>query len=126
MAMLSLRWAGPVCMGRLPVQAQLAWVCVTVLRVFFLLSKCTNMEIAGVSEKVWDAYTEHKSRFGYAWSLLTQDILQFDVDTDQALSRIATANRTCRRVVWCCGLILTLICIRVCMQYLAWNRRRTK
>ena len=75
----------------------------------------------GVSEKVWDAYTGVQNIFGYAWTLLMQDMLQvpcakacvmhsttrypvfmyptqFDLDTDQALSRIATANRTCAYV----------------------------
>lgn len=49
----------------------------------------------GVSEKVWDAYKGVKTIYGYVWTFLLQDMLQFDVDTDQALSRIATANRTC-------------------------------
>jgi len=35
---------------------------------------------------------------GYAWNFLYQDILQFDMDTDAALSRIGTANRTC--AIW--------------------------
>ena len=74
--------------------------------------------------QVWDAYKGVQNIFGYVWTFLLQDILQvglagclccegraeeyrrcvlplplqFDVDTDQALSRIATANRTCRCV----------------------------
>lgn len=49
----------------------------------------------GISEKVWDAYTGTKPITGYAWNFLIQDILRYDMDTDSALSRIATANRTC-------------------------------
>ena len=47
---------------------------------------------------MWDAYKGTHAVLGYAWNFLFQDILQFDEDTDQALSRIATANRTC--AVW--------------------------
>ena len=49
----------------------------------------------GISEKVWDAYTGLDSAFGYAWNYMLADALMFDKDTDQVLSRIATANRTC-------------------------------
>ena len=49
----------------------------------------------GISEKVWDAYNGAKPINGYAWNFLLQDILRYDIDTDSALSRIATANRTC-------------------------------
>lgn len=49
----------------------------------------------GISEKVWLQYQGVENIFGYVWTFLLQDILQFDMDTDQALSRIASANRTC-------------------------------
>lgn len=49
----------------------------------------------GISEKVWDAYRGTDNPFGYAWNFLLQDALMFDKDSDQVLSRIATANRTC-------------------------------
>jgi hypothetical protein len=52
----------------------------------------------GISEKVWDAYKGVDNAFGYAWNFLLQDALMFDRDTDQVLSRIATANRTC--AIW--------------------------
>lgn len=51
-----------------------------------------------ISEKVWDAYTGTQNVFGYVWTFLLQDILRFDADTDQALSRMASANRTC--AIW--------------------------
>eukprot|EP01138_Halocafeteria_seosinensis_P011254 gb/GECG01011496.1/.p1 GENE.gb/GECG01011496.1/~~gb/GECG01011496.1/.p1 ORF type:complete len:448 (+),score=37.37 gb/GECG01011496.1/:1-1344(+) len=49
----------------------------------------------GISEKVWINYPGIENIVGYPFHFLLQDILQFDIDTDQALSRIATANRTC-------------------------------
>jgi len=49
----------------------------------------------GLCEKVWYAYNGTKSRSGYPWHFLTRDILQFDVDVDSALSRIANTERTC-------------------------------
>lgn len=52
----------------------------------------------GISEKVWAAYSELQNIVGYPWHFMLQDILQYDIDTDQALSRIATANRTC--AIW--------------------------
>ena len=52
----------------------------------------------GISEKVWDAYKGKFSSFGYIWNFLLADSLMFDADTDQVLSRIATANRTC--AIW--------------------------
>ena len=62
-----------------------------------LVGALTGMSSAhmGICEKVWDHYTGIQNIVGYPWTFLLQDILQFDVDTDQALSRIATANRTC-------------------------------
>jgi isopenicillin-N N-acyltransferase like protein len=48
-----------------------------------------------ISEKVWDAYSGLRNSFGYPFTFLLQDILRFDLDTDRALSRIASANRTC-------------------------------
>lgn len=48
-----------------------------------------------ISEKVWLSYKGHSSRAGYPFSFLLRDILQFDRDTDEALSRIASAERTC-------------------------------
>jgi hypothetical protein len=52
----------------------------------------------GISEKVWDAYKGLENSFGYVWNFLLADSLMFDLDTDQVLSRIATANRTC--AIW--------------------------
>ena len=49
----------------------------------------------GVSEKVWIEYSGVQNIVGYPFHFLMQDILQFDQDMDQALSRVATANRTC-------------------------------
>ena len=62
-----------------------------------MLGAITGVSAAGVgiSEKVWDAYSGPYSALGYAWNLLLQDALMFDTDTDQVLSRIASANRTC-------------------------------
>lgn len=48
-----------------------------------------------ISEKVWDHYKGANSMAGYPATFLLEDILRFDMDTDQALSRIASANRTC-------------------------------
>lgn len=48
-----------------------------------------------VSEKVWLAYDGPSSRAGVPFNFLLRDILQFDTDADQALSRIASAHRTC-------------------------------
>lgn len=48
-----------------------------------------------ISEKVWLSYKGRASRAGYPFSFLLRDILQFDEDTDEALSRIASAERTC-------------------------------
>jgi isopenicillin-N N-acyltransferase like protein len=50
---------------------------------------------AGAGEKVWLEYDGVENVFGYVWTFLLQDILRFDGDMDAALSRIATANRTC-------------------------------
>lgn len=65
-----------------------------------MLGAITGVSSAGVgiSEKVWDAYTGTDNPFGYAWNYLLADALMFDKDTDQVLSRIATANRTC--AIW--------------------------
>jgi len=62
-----------------------------------MLGSITGMSSSGmgVGEKVWDAYSETQNIFGYVWTFLLQDILQFDGDVDAAFSRIATANRTC-------------------------------
>lgn len=49
----------------------------------------------GISEKLWDSYNGVQNVFGYVWNFLLQDILQYDWDTDLALSRVASANRTC-------------------------------
>lgn len=51
-----------------------------------------------ISEKVWDAYTGVKKRAGYAFHYLLADILRWDQDIDSALSRVASANRTC--AIW--------------------------
>lgn len=48
-----------------------------------------------VSEKVWLSYTGIENIVGYPFHYVLSDILQFDMDTDAALSRIASANRTC-------------------------------
>ena len=65
-----------------------------------MLGAITGVSQSGLalSEKVWDAYKGSFSIFGYAWNFLFQDVLQYDADTDAALSRMATANRTC--AVW--------------------------
>ena len=62
-----------------------------------MLGAITGASAAGIgmSEKVWDAYSGPYSPNGYAWNFLYQDALMFDIDTDQVLSRIASANRTC-------------------------------
>ena len=48
-----------------------------------------------VCEKVWIHYTGKSNREGYPWTFLLRDILQYDVDVDSALTRIANARRTC-------------------------------
>lgn len=65
-----------------------------------MLGAITGVSSAGVgiSEKVWDAYQGSWNAFGYSWNYLLADALMFDKDTDQVLSRIATANRTC--AIW--------------------------
>jgi hypothetical protein len=65
-----------------------------------MLGAITGVSSAGVgiSEKVWDAYMGVDNPFGYAWNFLLADALMFDRDSDQVLSRIATANRTC--AIW--------------------------
>jgi hypothetical protein len=62
-----------------------------------LVGAITGMSSSGlaISEKVWDGFTGRLSGWGYGWTQLLADILRFDVDTDRALSRIASANRTC-------------------------------
>jgi len=49
----------------------------------------------GICEKVWYGYTGELSRSGYPWHYLLRDILQYDTNIDDAISRIATATRTC-------------------------------
>jgi len=49
----------------------------------------------GICEKVWLSYTGYKNRMGYPWHILLRDILQYDNDVSDALSRIANAVRTC-------------------------------
>lgn len=65
-----------------------------------MMGAITGVSSSGlaVSEKVWDAYQGSFNMYGYAWNFLLQDILQYDADTDAALSRVATANRTC--AIW--------------------------
>jgi len=72
----------------------------TVLSWSGLLGAITGMSSSGmaVTEKVWDAYTELQNIVGYPFHFLMQDILWSDADTDTALSRAATANRTC--AIW--------------------------
>ncbi|CAE7857396.1 dcd1A [Symbiodinium sp. KB8] len=62
-----------------------------------LLGSITGYSAAniGVSEKVWLHYDGPYSPAGIPFHFLLQDILQFDMDIDAALSRIASANRTC-------------------------------
>jgi len=69
----------------------------TVLGWAGLLGALTGMSSSGmgVSEKVWDHYTGVQNVEGYPFMFLMQDVLWEDSDTDQALSRVATANRTC-------------------------------
>ena len=49
----------------------------------------------GLSEKVWMHYNESDSREGIPFHFLLRDILQFDMDIDSAIGRIASAHRTC-------------------------------
>jgi hypothetical protein len=49
----------------------------------------------GICEKVWLHYNGTSSRSGIPFHFLLRDILQFDADIDQTLSRIASAERTC-------------------------------
>ncbi|CAE7400368.1 dcd1B, partial [Symbiodinium sp. KB8] len=49
----------------------------------------------GVSEKVWLHYKGTQNVFGYPFPFLMQDLMWKCMDTDQALSKIASANRTC-------------------------------
>jgi hypothetical protein len=65
-----------------------------------MLGAITGVSSSGVglSEKVWDAYKGPYNALGYVWSFLLQDALMFDRDSDQVLSRIASANRTC--AIW--------------------------
>jgi hypothetical protein len=48
-----------------------------------------------IGEKVFLHTKSRLSRRGVPWTFLLRDILQFDQDIDSALSRIATAERTC-------------------------------
>lgn len=48
-----------------------------------------------ICEKVWIHYTGVQNRAGYPWTFLLRDILQYDIDIDSALTRIANAKRTC-------------------------------
>uniref|UniRef100_A0A6B2L4U1 Acid ceramidase N-terminal domain-containing protein n=1 Tax=Arcella intermedia TaxID=1963864 RepID=A0A6B2L4U1_9EUKA len=49
----------------------------------------------GVCEKVWLSYNGTENRFGIPWHYLLRDILQFDSDVSDAITRIANAKRTC-------------------------------
>ncbi|EGG23401.1 acid ceramidase-like protein [Cavenderia fasciculata] len=49
----------------------------------------------GICEKYWFAYNGTSSREGYPWHFLLRDILQFDNNPDEALTRIINAERTC-------------------------------
>jgi len=49
----------------------------------------------GICEKVWISYNGTQSRIGIPFHFLLRDILQFDRDIDDSLSRIANADRTC-------------------------------
>ena len=44
---------------------------------------------------MWLNYKGHSSRAGVPFTFLLRDILQFDTDIDQTLSRVASATRTC-------------------------------
>lgn len=69
-----------------------------------LLGAITGWSSSGlaISEKVWlgpssgpGSWTGGWSPYGYPFNYLLQDILRWDLDSDAALSRIASANRTC-------------------------------
>lgn len=47
----------------------------------------------GISQKVWLHYNGSSSRIGIPFYFLLRDILQFDKDVDDALSRIASAGK---------------------------------
>jgi len=49
----------------------------------------------GLSQKVWLGYNGTDTREGIPFHFLLRDILQFDSNIDDALSRIASARRTC-------------------------------
>jgi len=49
----------------------------------------------GICQKVWWGYTGEMSRSGYPFHYLLRDILQYDSNVDDAVSRISTADRTC-------------------------------
>lgn len=69
--------------------ANIAW-----LGLFGSLSGYSSAPVA-ICEKVWIHYTGVQNRAGYPWTFLLRDILQYDVDVDSALTRIANARRTC-------------------------------
>eukprot|EP01100_Stratorugosa_tubuloviscum_P011155 TRINITY_DN492_c1_g1_i3.p1 TRINITY_DN492_c1_g1~~TRINITY_DN492_c1_g1_i3.p1 ORF type:complete len:429 (-),score=178.08 TRINITY_DN492_c1_g1_i3:40-1326(-) len=49
----------------------------------------------GICEKVWITHRERDNRKGIPFTFLLRDILQWDKDIDDSLSRIASASRTC-------------------------------
>jgi len=49
----------------------------------------------GLSQKVWASFNGTDSREGVPFHFLLRDILQFDSNIDDSLSRIASARRTC-------------------------------
>jgi len=62
-----------------------------------LLGAVSGYSSAGMalSEKVWDSYDSLENIVGIPATFLLEDILRHDLDTDQSLARIASANRTC-------------------------------
>lgn len=62
-----------------------------------LLGAVSGYSSAGMalSEKVWLSYDGLENIVGVPATYLLEDILRHDLDTDQSLARIASANRTC-------------------------------
>lgn len=62
-----------------------------------LVGTFTGLSVApvGICEKVWLGYNGTSTRFGAPWTFVLRDILQYDMDIDSAISRMADARRTC-------------------------------
>lgn len=69
----------------------------TILTWSGLIGAITGVSSSGVaiSEKVWLHYRGHDTIFGKPFHFVLEDILRSAMDNDQAMSQIATANRTC-------------------------------